>query len=240
MISPFPTHINISHMTFVVTQLQDFLFLEGSQIIKGFAVNMFLQTMFGESRPLRWYHTLIKVHCVSSCITSQGCVHKGVFVLPAWRPDSNKKKKRRQKVILFKLTELKETNSAVNLKDDGNCEQCKLTRFLWKKIWPRFQTYIQMLCCTSSLTGVELLCLLCKTALWHWQRCVTTQFTESILKHLKVNFMNTHLQLTDKQREKCTGIPANYTFGPLRFRSACLHLKIKIKSDSTVLVMYPR
>ena len=92
MISPYPTHINISHMTFVVTQLQDFLFLEGSQIIKGFAVNMFLQTMFGESRPLRWYHTLIKVHCVSSCITSQGCVHKGVFVLPAWRPDSNKKK----------------------------------------------------------------------------------------------------------------------------------------------------
>lgn len=53
MISPYPTHINISHMTFVVTQLQDFLFLEGSQIIKGFAVNMFLQTMFGESRPLR-------------------------------------------------------------------------------------------------------------------------------------------------------------------------------------------
>lgn len=48
---------------------------------------------------------------------------KGVFirVCLCYQPDdlTATKKKRRQKVILFKLTELKETNSAVNLKDDG-------------------------------------------------------------------------------------------------------------------------
>lgn len=177
---------------------------------------MFLQTTFGESRPRRWYYTLIKVQCVSSCITSQGCVHKGVFVLPAWRPDSNSVfvEKEKTEGHVVQINWIRGNKFRCEFKAMVNCERCKLPRFLWKKIWPRFQTYSQMLCCTS-LTCVELLCLLCKTAIWHWHYCMTTQFTESILKHLKVNFMNTRLQ-QDKKREKCTGTPANYTFWSIK------------------------